>query len=351
MRVHKYVLSPQRYFTSCLPASGLDALVARAPLTELAATLMADRPCRRAALAGLAGEAAAGLLAAGLLREEAGQLRLAELQLVSVQGIALFIDAAPLRAGAPIYPVPGPGLSSPLLAHHIDVDRIPRGAAALDLATGPGMLALFLARHAGRVVATDPSPERLQLAELNRALARRDALELRAETTAATLARGERFAVVTCNPWVAPFPAGLAGPVYAAEAGADGLGPLREVVAALGDLLLPGGTAYLTADLPGDDGKPFFLTDLERAAAEQGLVADVYLEDRVDHRLNHGPLRGLANLVAFEQGCDRHQAFERVKDHHLGTLGATCRYQAVMVLARRGGAGSRMRVLNRFQGA
>lgn len=355
VRLHKYVVSPQRYLTSVsevdersrVAQKGLGALMqgSGAAMLGLAATLMLDRACPLAELSGIAREAAEALLGAGLLRNQGGDLRLADYQLVSVQGLPLFIDARlhfERSASAEVYI----GIDSLQLAYYLEGGDVAAGRA-LDMGTGTGVLALCLSRHTSSVVATDIAPAALRLARLNFALNQRD-IELRRESYPETLARAERYQVITCNPPFMPFPDGIDGPVFAQGPGQDGLDHLRQIIERLDEVLLPGGVAYLVADLIGDEHQPYFARDLARYARERDLVIDVYIDSRVDHRIEHTLLRVTANKVASATGADRHQLFERLREHYLVTLAARCNYMAVMVLRKAGPTAARLRVHSRY---
>src|SRR5258706_2013568 len=77
----------------------------------------------------------------------------------------------------------------------------PRVERALDVGTGSGVQALFAARHAREVVATDVNPRALAYTELNAALNGFTNVECRAGSMFEPVA-GETFDLITCN---APF--------------------------------------------------------------------------------------------------------------------------------------------------
>jgi len=112
-----------------------------------------------------------------------------------------------------------------------------RVRTALDLGTGCGVLALTMARHAGRVVATDVNPRAIDLA---RRSARRNGIanvELRLGDWYAPVA-GERFDLIACNPPYVVSPDTRL--VFR-----DGAQAVAGVVRAAGDHLVPGGLAHL----------------------------------------------------------------------------------------------------------
>ena len=91
--------------------------------------------------------------------------------------------------------------SGQLLAREIDRrdELLPNGARVLDLGTGSGLGAIFGARKASRVLATDVNPHAVRCARINVLL---NGLEDRVEVRQADLFDGlpERFDVVLFNP-------------------------------------------------------------------------------------------------------------------------------------------------------
>ncbi len=118
---------------------------------------------------------------------------------------------------------------------------------ALDLGTGCGVLALTLARHAERVVATDVNPRALDLARRSARLNAVGNVEWRLGDWYAPV-RGERFDLIACNPPYVVSPDTRL--VYR-----DGSGAVEGVVRATGDHLAPGGLAHLLVNWvhPPDD--------------------------------------------------------------------------------------------------
>ena len=107
-----------------------------------------------------------------------------DMRIVVLPGV---FNGARLRTGA-------------FLAETLDSDTCPPGARVLDLGTGSGLGAIFAARYAAQVIATDINPEAVRCARLN-ALAHH--LEQRIETRMGDLfepVRGERFEVILFNP-------------------------------------------------------------------------------------------------------------------------------------------------------
>ncbi len=240
----------------------------------LGAALMLDLPVLRDQLDDWQRRIADALLEGGLLHEAGGALRMGRFQLISVHGLPLLVDAR-MNLG------PGTheaylGVDSAALAYYVDLARLPPGGPALDLGTGLGHVALLLAQHASRVVATDIGPQALELARMNLALNRReDRIELRDEGFEDTFARGERYAAVTFNPPYVAVPGELDAPLYARGPDLDGLGWSRWFLDRFDELVAPGGAAYLVSQLAGDREEPFFAAELRRRAEDQRLCIEL----------------------------------------------------------------------------
>jgi release factor glutamine methyltransferase len=133
------------------------------------------------------------------------------------------------------------------------IAALPPEGAALDLCTGSGCIAVSvaLARPGARVVATDLSPDALEVAGTN-ASALGAAVSLLAGDLYAPLAAGERFDVIVSNPPYVPSGeiAGLSRevrrePRIALDGGVDGLDVLRRIVSGAPPRLRPGGLLLL----------------------------------------------------------------------------------------------------------
>jgi release factor glutamine methyltransferase len=124
------------------------------------------------------------------------------------------------------------------------------GLRALDVGTGSGCIALSLHREGSfdRIVASDVSPDALELARRNAASCGAE-LDLREGSLYAPIEAHERFDVIVSNPpYIAePERAGLEpevrdfDPETALFAGPDGLDVLRPLIAGAGEHLVPGG--------------------------------------------------------------------------------------------------------------
>jgi methylase of polypeptide subunit release factors len=113
---------------------------------------------------------------------------------------------------------------------------------ALDLGTGCGVLALTMARHAERVVATDLNPRALALARRSARLNRVDNVVWRRGDWNAPV-RGERFDLIACNP---PY---VVSPDHRLLF-RDGAEATPGVVRGAGAHLAPGGLAHLLVNWP-----------------------------------------------------------------------------------------------------
>jgi len=108
-------------------------------------------------------------------------------------------------AGRPILVLPhvfNPGLfdSSQLLVRTLDSRLIPPGSSVLDMGSGSGVVAVFAAQWARRVVAVDINPAAVRCARINTLLNRvDDRVEARQGDLFAPVT-GERFDVVLFNP-------------------------------------------------------------------------------------------------------------------------------------------------------
>ncbi len=133
--------------------------------------------------------------------------------------------------------------------------------AALDLGCGAGLVALSLARHAGRVVATDINPRAAPFVRANAALNGLSNIDVRTGDLFAPVA-GERFDVLACQPPFFPTPPDLAKQVYQ-QGGSRGDELALEVVRSAGAHLSPGGRAAVISEWPLVDDTP--LTERLRA--------------------------------------------------------------------------------------
>lgn len=289
------------------------------------------------------------LIAARMLLPVDGQLRMGRFQLISFRDMPLLVDHR-LNFSTDMHDV-YIGPDSLLLTYYLDDGRIGPHDRVLDLGTGTGALALYLARFSDCAVATDIMAAPLQLAALNRRLnGAEDRLEIRREDYIATIDRGERYRVVTFNPPFIPYPDGLDGPAFAQGIGRDGLDYCRMLIELFDNLVEPDGVAYIVADMVGDASGPFFLGDLATYAKTMNLVIDVYVDARVDLREEEDRhLSILATSLERENpDVDPNELRKRVDVLHLRELGADFTWCAVMVIRRSEWIPGRVTTFNRM---
>lgn len=155
-------------------------------------------------------------------------------------------------------------------------------AAALDLGTGCGVIALHLRRFADRVVATDVSERALRFAELNARLNGVDGIETRLGSLFEPVA-GERFDLIATNPpfVITPREPGVPAFEYR-DGGRTGDALMGEVVAGLDEHLTAGGEARLLGNwesIAGSDGLDQ-ADGLDRAGAWASDGLDVWAIER-----------------------------------------------------------------------
>jgi len=198
-------------------------------------------------------------------------------QLISAFGLSLLIDRR-IHFGPDLHEI-YIGPDSYAMLFYIDTAKIDRHSRVLDMCTGSGISALYLSQYSDHVTATDIGPEPLALARYNIALnGRGDAITLRNQKLEETLALGEKFDVLTCNPPFVAMPPGHPGMLYATGPGIDGLDYVRQIIASLPQVLNPGGVAYIVADLIGGSAGPFLLDELKKFAETGRLQIDAIVD-------------------------------------------------------------------------
>ncbi|WP_370246962.1 methyltransferase [Nocardioides sp.] len=165
-------------------------------------------------------------------------------------------------------------------------------ASALDLGTGCGVQALHLARHAGRVVATDVNPRALRLTAFNAALNELD-VDVREGSYFAPV-RGERFDVVATNPPFVISPATGERLVYR-DSGLPGDRVVEDIVRALPGHLAADGWGQVLAnwiierDRPWDERLAGWLDAgcdalvVQREVLDPAAYVELWLKDAGQH--------------------------------------------------------------------
>ncbi len=152
----------------------------------------------------------------------------------------------------------------------LDAREIPRDADVLDLGTGSGICALFAARHANRVVATDINPSAIRCARVNAVI---NGLEHRIDFREGDMfapVTSDRFDVVMFNP---PFYLGK--PKDYRDAAWRSTDAAERFAAGLAKRLKPGGRALVLLSSLGDA-----CAQLEAALNSHGFRLDVLARRR-----------------------------------------------------------------------
>ena len=308
--------------------------------------LMIGRPAERRTLGEAERALADALIGVGLLREADGgaTVAAADRQLISAFNLDLLIDRRILFGGDVHEVYIGP--DSYWMLYYIDAFAVRRDHRIVDLCTGTGIAALYLSLFSDHVLATDVADVPLALAEINRRLNRREAtVDIRRQELSHTLGGGERFDLLTCNPPFVAYPPGIQGTLFSHGTDLDGLGYLRTIIRRLPDVLTPGGSAYLVADLVGDRRGPHFVDELESFAATGGLDVDVYIDNVLPASAQVGPLAG--HLARINAGRSRAEIEGELEVFQRETLRAE-RYYLSTIRLRAGAAKPGVRVLRRF---
>lgn len=289
------------------------------------------------------------LLAAGMLREVGGALRMGRFQLISVHGLPLLVDARVNFPGKSTHEVYF-GVDSAMLAYYVDISRLVPDAPALDLGTGTAFLPLHLSNYTSRVVATDIAPAALELARMNIALSgREDRIELREERFEETFARGERYKTITFNPPFVALPQELSAPIYAKGVELDGLGYCRQLLDRFEELVAPGGAAYIVADLVGTREEPFFAEELRRRAAAQKLCIEVFIDSRNDYVAGTRQFEVLGEYLQRENpDLTAEECARRIENLHRVQLAAQSSHLSTIAIRRSTAVAPYCRLFNRY---
>jgi methylase of polypeptide subunit release factors len=186
-----------------------------------------------------------------------------------------------LGEGARVHP--HYGVFAPVRGEYVDLvaracGRWPvEGKLAHDVGTGTGVLALVLARHGAKVIATDVEPRAVACARDN--VARLDLADRIDVREADLFPEGRADLVVANPPWLPAEPHGLLDRAVYDPSGTL----LSRIVAALPERLLPGGEAWIVvSDLAERLGlRP--AGQVEALATRSGLVVAEVLETTPTH--------------------------------------------------------------------
>ncbi|MES0488854.1 MAG: hypothetical protein ABUK01_02610 [Leptospirales bacterium] len=245
---------------------------------ELAQCLMIGHPFRSADLSPSDRETADKLVAAGVLAVDGERLAPTNLQLINAFGVDLLIDRRinfPCGSLHDVYI----GIDSYLMLYYINSGEIERDHRALDLCTGSGIAALYASLYCDDVIATDVGLIPLRLVQMNRQLNDKSSnVAVRNQPLDETLDGSTKVNLLTCNPPFVAFPPGVNTTLYSHGTDIDGLGYLRTIIDRLPNVLLPKGSAYLVADLVGDNVGPHFVKELQERALKGRFSVDVYID-------------------------------------------------------------------------
>jgi hypothetical protein len=236
-----------------------------------------ELPAAEAALPGLVDP----LCNAGLLERSVGSVRARvdvrpyaddEHDWWVVSDLTPGLDGAPNRVG----PDHVLGISSASTSLAQLTVRSPVGSA-LDLGTGCGVQSLHLARHAGRVVATDVNRRALAMTGLNAAL-NDVAVDIR-EGSLFDPVRGSSYDLVVTNPPFVVSP-GTGELLVYRDSGLPGDEMVRRVVTGVPGHLEPGGLAQVLANWVHVEGQPWEERLEEWLAPRHGVACDAWVVQR-----------------------------------------------------------------------
>lgn len=137
----------------------------------------------------------------------------------------------------------------------IDHLTIRAGDYALDLCTGSGVLGIYAAEKASKVIATDISSRALEFARRNAKRNHVSNIEFREGNLFKPVA-AEKFDYIVSNPPFIPVPDKLRAPLHSCG-GSDGLYYIREILRKTGDFLKPNGRMQLFSLSLGTKDKSF----------------------------------------------------------------------------------------------
>jgi methylase of polypeptide subunit release factors len=209
-----------------------------------------------------------------------------------------------------------------------------RVGRALDVGTGSGVQALFAARHARRVVATDVNPRALAYTEVNAALNGFDNIECRRGSFFEPVER-ETFDLITCN---APYVVSPEKRLTYRDAGFEADQLSERLVEQASTHLVEGGFATLVLSWVADDEDApdqHALAWTKRSGCDSWILP-VWGSDPLEHAATW-------NVDVARDG----NAFSDALDHwtrYLSRFGVRWVTEGAIVLHRRPGRGHRARI-------
>lgn len=135
--------------------------------------------------------------------------------------------------------------------YFVDNFVIPENSTVLDLCTGSGIIALFMAKRARKVVAIDINPRAIEFAKLNAEL---NGVINKIKFKIGNLfdpVKGMKFDVITSNPPFEPTPSEYRNYLYS-DGGKTGTSILREIIEHAPKHLFPDGSLQMISYLRED---------------------------------------------------------------------------------------------------
>jgi len=351
--LYKYLVGSNAYYTNphvvnalCQPDSFLLSSTAAGKLDgySLVCCLMLGVIINYDDLTPLERRVADSMLEHNLLYRSEERISMGPLQLISVGGLALFIEAQS-NLFRPEIPKVYLGRDSLLLMHYIDTQRIRESHQVVDLGTGSGLIGCFLSNFSHHVLATDISEESLELAVFNAMLNGVDQrINFREESCKETLLGFEHYDLLVFNPPFMLMPEGLSVPTYANGLGIGGLDYCKLFVERTADVLRRDGVAYMSAGLLGTSSGPFFVSELSRYALDLDLRIEMYID--ASEKLIPGDfLQSLGLFLhrnnpqySVRECCDKLQTL------YVDKIGATDLFIVVIVIRKAIGLSPTLRV-------
>jgi SAM-dependent methyltransferase len=209
------------------------------------------------------------LLASGFIAPSTVEGSLASnFQFLPLDGLYLIGDHVANGLSAVMPPGPTTGELVGVMPEHVD-------GRVLDIGCGPGSLALVAAHRGARwATGVDINPRAIQMAEFNARLNGVKNVTFAVGDLTEPV-RGERFDLVVAQPPFVVQPQDTA-PIVFVHGGPTGETITQRVVAALADVLAPGGRALILAETPTRPSEPVhqhFRRDADDAAIDLVVLA------------------------------------------------------------------------------